>query len=65
MNVKRQGKVLIQLDKDDLKQQTFYIMFPNGDVEIALSKAKAEARVKAWFKRRVGKESWIGQIEWS
>lgn len=61
VTVVRQGKTVIEQNGGE-----FWIMHPDGSIDVRLDQSAAEAAAKTWYRRRLGRGSKVGlgEIEW-
>lgn len=60
-SVANQGKIVVQQNRGE-----FLVMFPDGSVEIAMSKDDVEKKAKRYFKKILGtSDIGVGRIEWN
>jgi hypothetical protein len=58
--VQKQGMCVVERDGDG-----FLVMFPDGNLQGAMTKAQAEKACSQWFKQHVDADSiGVGTIEW-
>ncbi len=60
ISIQSQGKVIIEPDGDG-----FLILFPDGEVQGAATKQRANTKIKHWFRDNVRHDAiGVGMIEW-